>query len=122
METSVKVRWNDGPVTAKERAAAQAFCESFGLAIQRMAQEIVPFKEGTLQGSATTEPLGAGKIGVRVAFGGPAELYAAYQHETMLNHPNGRQWKYLETPFKQEAPKFPRGCELAIRVALKGGS
>ena len=120
VDTTVKVRWFDGPVKAKERQAAQEVMEKAGLRIQQEAQMIVPHKDGTLEGSATTEPLGGSQIGVTVAFGGPATMYAAAQHEIQMVHTNGRQWKYLETPFKANIPKLPRLAELAIRAALKG--
>lgn len=122
MDTTVDLKWNDGRVKAVAKAAAQEALMTLGLAIQREAQEIVPHDEGHLEGSAVTEPLGSGQVGVRVAFGGPATAYAVRQHEdTSIQHTNGRQAKYLETPFKANVDKAPRLVELAVKAALKGG-
>lgn len=121
MEAVTKVDWHDALAKTIVAAAAQDFAMDFAHDVQTEAQRIVPHKDGTLEGSAVTEPLGGGEIGARISFGGPAELYAAVQHEEMMEHPNGRQWKYLETPFKAKAPLFPEGLELTIRLALKGG-
>jgi hypothetical protein len=121
MEAITRVDWHGEKAKAVVYKASEQFAMSFGLDLQRAAQKIVPHKDGTLEGSATTEVLEDG-LGVRVSFGGPAELYAARQHEEMLVHPNGRQWKYLETPAKAMAPLFPKGLELVVQIALKGGS
>jgi hypothetical protein len=122
METSIRVIWKDGMATKAVEAAAQDALMAAGHALQVEAQRIVPHRDGTLEGSADTEPLDGGLIGARVFFGGPGTMYAAIQHELQMNHPNGRQWKYLETPFKAMAPKLPDLVGLKIRAVLKGGA
>lgn len=120
METQVKVKWGDARVKGLVKQTAQATLDSVGLRIQQEAQAIAPHLDGHLEGSATTEPLGGGQIGVSVAFGGPAAMYAQRQHEIQMTHVNGRQWKYLETPFKANVPQIPRLLELSIRAAVQG--
>jgi len=119
MDTTIRVDWHDAKVKQIALAAAMEGLMDAGHAIQAESQKIVPHKDGTLEGSATTEPV-PGQTAVKVAYGGPASLYAARQHEEQMNHPNGRQWKYLETPLKRNAPKIPTLVGLKIRVALKG--
>ena len=122
MDAQVRVDWHDGAAKRLAREAGQAACELFGDSIQKAAQKIVPHKEGTLEGSGMTEPVKSG-IGVRISFGGPAEMYAAVQHEDEgLSHAPGRQAKYLQTPFQEAAPRFPRFAELFVKTALKAGS
>ena len=122
MESSLEIKWYAGKVVRTEQRAAQKAVMHLAHEIQRDAQKIVPKDTGTLEGSATTEPLGAGRIGARISFGGPASAYAARQHEEMgWSHGGGRQAKYLETPFKAKAPLAPPLIEAAVKAALRGG-
>jgi hypothetical protein len=42
-----------------------------------------------------------------MGFGGPSQPYALVQHERYpVKRVPGKQWKYLETPFKKWAPKL----------------
>lgn len=69
------------------------------------AQEIVPFDTGALSESAevVVELDDSGVLTGTVTFsaeGGDGYDYAVRQHEDLeLNHPNGREPKYLERPF-----------------------
>lgn len=87
--------------------------------ITTMADELVPFAEGTLHGSQETNPKVTGTVlEVEIAYGGPAAPYALVQHENVhLSHPpksqggspvapgQGRGPKYLEYPTKLVAKR-----------------
>lgn len=122
MEGRFHVSWHDGQARSIAKAAADDALKQAALKLREQAQRICPHEFGDLEGSATVEPLGGGRTGYRVAFGGPAAMYAIRQHEdTTLNHTNGRQAKYLETPFKAMAPRIPRLVELSVKAALRRG-
>lgn len=69
--------------------------------IMSESQEIVPMKTGVLKTSGVVDlPYIQGDtVIVEMGYGGAATPYATRQHEDLdLNHPNGKQAKYLETP------------------------
>lgn len=58
-----------------------------------------------------------GKSSVTLSYGGAAEDYAIVQHEDPdLFHPNGGQWKYLESVLNESAPSMAR--RLARRLEI----
>jgi CO/xanthine dehydrogenase Mo-binding subunit len=87
-------------VEAAEHAAAEALLDA--------AQQLVPVEEGVLKASGRTVRDNTGQA---ITFGkdddgdethAPSNQYAIPQHEDgSLNHPNGGQWKFLETPMHQ---------------------
>lgn len=96
-----------------QRAAATAFLEVAMDSIIGAAQRIVPLEEGTLAGSADRQTTQTAS-GVEVV-GSFDTIYAARQHEELgWQHREGRQAKYLETPFKAAAPSIERGIAAAV--------
>lgn len=57
----------------------------------------------------------SGPLVVTLGYGGPACKYAAPVHELNRNYNNGKQWKYLETPFKSMAPQLPERLKSALK-------
>lgn len=64
------------------------------------SNRIIPHQVGTLEGSGHVD-LDAGALRAAVSYDTP---YACVQHEdTSLNHPNGRQSKFLEKTLRARA-------------------
>ena len=90
-----------GAVKAKITATALDALElGANTLIYEPSQAIVPLDEGPLQDSGAV--IREGKT-IYVSYGtGESAAYAVIQHENLnYAHPNGRQAKYLETPFRQ---------------------
>jgi hypothetical protein len=114
-----RVSWHPGKAIAKVRRGAQRGTEKAGARVLEKAQQIVPHETGTLEGSGDIEPLGEGRIGVMVFFGGAAAPYAVIQHEDLtLHHANGRQAKYLERPAMEGRADTRRDVAEGIRREL----
>ena len=87
-----RVEFDAGTVVEAARAAQQAALPKLGAYIKEESNAIAPLREGALIGSSKVEPNGDSVI---ISYN---TIYAHYQHEgTSLNHPNGRQAKYLES-------------------------
>ncbi len=80
-----------------------------GLLIKRDSQKEVPVDKGDLKGSAYVTPEDAPR-GFRVEIG-YSKVYAVPQHEELgYSHKVGKA-KYLEDPFKRDAPEVLRILE-----------
>jgi len=103
-------------VAVKVNAGAKA---GLTAALEHLLEEsrrIVPIDEGTLSRSGKVSVTADGTEGA-VSYDTP---YAAKQHEDMtLNHPNGRQAKYLEQPAHAEKATMTGLVAGAIRAAVK---
>ena len=98
MTMTVKTEWHGAIVTERERVAAAKGLHLAAENILEMATRIVPLNEGTLMRSGTVSEDEA-QLVAAISYDTP---YAVRQHEEMdYNHPNGRQSKYLETPFNE---------------------
>lgn len=72
----------------------------------RSKDEFVPVDLGTLRSSGHVKPHSGKKIGIDLAYGGPAEAYAIVQHENPdFQHTVGED-KYLEKPLLEAASTF----------------
>jgi hypothetical protein len=84
------------------RAVRQAAAEGLTLGAELILGEavaIVPLDESPLQDSGKVTPATPSDLRAVVSFDTP---YAVIQHEDLtLHHPNGRQAKYLERPFRE---------------------
>lgn len=88
------------------------------------SKRIVPYKLGTLQDSGRVEApkIDANGIEVEITYGGKAKAYAAVQHwDVTLNHPNGRQALYLQTPVEAAKDTFVRSVMETMARYLKRG-
>lgn len=98
-------------------AVTDAAAVGMRLAMERVlqvSQQRVPFDEGVLQstGESAVEVNGTTVTG-GVGYDGP---YAVVQHERLdFVHPNGRQAKYLESAFADEAETIRRILATQIR-------
>lgn len=80
-------------------------------------QKIVPYKKGRLSRSGRISVrAGEQQVSLKIIYGGPDAPHALRQHEGLeLEHKNGRQAKYVETPVRKV--NFPQ--ELARRISLQ---
>lgn len=88
------------------------------------SKRIVPFKDGVLKDSGAVEKpkIDSDGIEVEITYGGNAKAYAAVQHwDTSLNHPNGKQALYLQTPVEASKDTFVRGVMETFAKYLKRG-
>ena len=86
------------PVAIAEAAARDALSE-LGDYIKAESNAIAPLREGTLIENSRVEVEGD-----TATIGYFNTIYANYQHEGIeLNHPNGRQAKYLESVMESPA-------------------
>lgn len=77
-----------------------------GQVIMGASKRLVPVDTGALRSTGTVERpvIKRGDVSVTLAFGGPAEPYAAAVHENLnARHPVG-QAKYLEQPVLEAMP------------------
>lgn len=84
------------------------------------SKKIVPYRTRALQSSGKVEkPERVGDShSIEISYGGPSASYAMYVHEIPKNYNHGRQWKYLETPFRAHEPKFVRNVKERIATYL----
>lgn len=115
MSQDVEITWN-GPAAVKAaHGGAVRGLQAAADFVLGEAVKIVPLDEGTLQdsGKATVDEATQTAI---VSFDTP---YAVVQHEDLtLHHANGRQAKYLETPWRENDAKIQEIIGMHIRQAL----
>jgi hypothetical protein len=93
-----------------------------GTAIIAESQKIVPHEYGTLERSAYVAPPRdtAGGPMVEIGYG---TSYAVKQHEEIAyRHREGRQAKYLETPFNKAMAGWKQRLAKRVRVLYATGS
>lgn len=115
MSQSVDITWNGVQAARKVRVGAVRGLQLSTQLLLAEAVKIVPLYEGTLQdsGKATVDEV---SLEGHVTFDSP---YAVVQHERMdFIHPNGRQAKYLENPWRANAAKFAAIIAEQIRREL----
>jgi hypothetical protein len=101
-------------------AIMQALTEE-GQLIFRESQRIVPVDTGTLRRSGVLLPAKqkGNKIELVMGYGGAAMAYALRQHEDLsIRHKEGKQAKYLETPFRNRLPKLEENLKRRITRIL----
>lgn len=109
-----KIDWR-GDNTIKETAigASEGLKDAAEFLLDE-ANKLVPTDEGTLANSGNTV---VDSLQSAVYYDTP---YAIRQHEdTTLTHKNGRQSKYLETPFKRYESKLQKIIAAAIQDKLE---
>lgn len=105
-----------------QAAGDELYRDMVGVMFQ--SQAIVPFDEGDLHDSGEVDrPQVSGPTAsVSLHYGSSSVDYALVQHEDLsLNHPNGGQAKFLETPLQDWASSdAPRQVvERALRRAVR---
>lgn len=101
------------------REVHQALYKEATLLLQR-SKAIVPYKTGYLLGSAfvATDLAARARHNISMIVGYTAP-YAFEVHENNKNYNNGKQWKFLETPFQKTSQGFNEKISRRVRVALK---
>lgn len=92
-------------------------------AILNQSKQIVPYRFGSLKTSGRVEPpkVTATSAEVEITYGGSSAPYAVYVHEIPKNYNHGKQYKYLETPFRAAAPTFVRKVKERLLYYLRQG-
>lgn len=115
MSQYVDITWNgDRAVKAAHRGAVEGLqiCTEFLLG---EAVKIVPLDEATLQDSGKAA-VDEAELEGKVTFDTP---YAVVQHERLdFVHPNGRQAKYLEKPWRENSARFAQLIADRIKRAI----
>lgn len=93
---------------------AKSLHSSAELTMTRSKSEFCPVDTGFLKSSGYVKTTTDGPI-IETTLGYNAD-YAIYVHEINKRYRNGKQWKYLETPLKQDLPSY----EKAMRDAVEG--
>lgn len=103
MAQDVELTWRGEELRrAVRRAAAEGLTAAAELILGE-AIAIVPLDVSTLQDSGKVTPATPDNLRAIISFDTP---YAVVQHERMdLHHPNGRQAKYLERPWRENFEK-----------------
>ncbi|WP_280244939.1 hypothetical protein [Nocardia abscessus] len=90
---AVSAQWNSDGLDSEITAGVADGLFEAGEVLLAHSNALVPLAEGILENSGTSDVDGST---VRVGYNTP---YALRQHEDLtLNHPNGREAKYLEKP------------------------
>jgi len=111
----VEITWNGDAATKRARAGAVQGLQLGTQLILAESVKIVPLDEATLQDSGKAEVDEANLTGT-VSFDTP---YAVVQHEDLtLNHPNGREAKYLEKPWLENRNKVQQIIGNTIKNSL----
>lgn len=77
------------------------------MTMTRSKAEFVPVDTGALRssGKVDTEVQGT-TVTTQLGYGGAAKAYAVIVHEVNKNYRGGRQYKYLETPLKEDISSY----------------
>lgn len=99
----------------------QAMNEEAEITMTRSKEDYVPVDTGNLRSSGQVETEIQGEsVTTQLGFGGAAADYAIYVHEINKNYRNGKQWKYLETPLKEDLPRINDGIAKAVEDFIGG--
>lgn len=99
----------------------QAMNEEAEITMARSKEDYVPVDTGNLRSSGQVETEIQGEsVTTQLGFGGAAADYAIYVHEINKNYRNGKQWKYLETPLKEDLPRINDGIAKAVEDFIGG--
>lgn len=91
--------WHGEEVKNRHKAGAAAGCRAAGEHLLEVSRREVPLDTGALSRSGRVDSNGS-EARVGISYDTP---YARVQHEdTSLNHPNGRNAKYVEGPMQRE--------------------
>ncbi len=94
-----------GPEALK--TAAASLYRSAERTMTRSKEDFVPVDTGALRSTGTVMPpeITQNNITVELGYGGPSVDYAVIVHEDpSAHHKPPTQWKYLETPLKEDEP------------------
>lgn len=97
--------------TAAERAILQGLED-----VLFVSKQLVPYDTGALQKTGRIEKKGNT---YSVVYGSPSVRYAYPQHEIPYFHDNGREWKYVETPFNEMQSGLDRRIANEINYEIK---
>jgi len=106
------------------RNAAISAAEDVVLDLADKALNLAPVDTGALRKSANPEvKVKNNKVSGTVTFSAKNPIngydYALIQHEVNFNHPKGGQWKYLETPLKQNSKKYKKHVDKKVAEVLR---
>lgn len=133
-----KVDFKDKKIVTRAKRGMNKAAQQAMKDVLFVAKQIVPLDQGDLRSTGEYKKTKDGDITKHtVSFGGQATRkrksqitgkqavfnlgevdYAIDQHETNYDHKNGRQWKYLETPFRQMKGGIHKRINLAIKKEL----
>ncbi|MDP3717097.1 MAG: hypothetical protein Q8T13_04925 [Acidobacteriota bacterium] len=110
------------PSVALNAAGGSLYRE--GEDVMTESKELVPVDMGPLRDSGHVElPMfEPGEVSVTLGYGGAAQDYAVAQHEDQsLNHPNGGEAKFLETPLLRRADGMAEriGADIAHAIGAQ---
>lgn len=115
--TAARVTFRGAQVLGQTRAGAIEGLRAATEHLLTEARKLVPIEEGTLERS------GAASVDDALLQGAVSfdTVYAVYQHEVLdLRHDQGRQAKYLETPFHAEREQLLDRIAKGVRDGLDG--
>lgn len=87
-----------------EQAAAKSLYQSANRIMEVSKDVYCPVDTGALRASgnvALPEITSGHNVKVDMGYGNSSVSYAIFVHEIDKNYRNGKQWKYLETPLKE---------------------
>jgi hypothetical protein len=121
LDVAVFDKWMDDLAEAAPPAVARGMHAKAELTMTRSKADFVPIDTGALRASGNVETKIEGtSVQTSLGYGGPAVNYAVPVHEQNRNYKGGRQWKYLETPLKQDLPSYPDGIADELNKAFGG--
>ncbi|MBF6460155.1 hypothetical protein IU433_14030 [Nocardia puris] len=93
---AITAEWNGDDIAAAVRAGIEEGLFEAAEVLLAQSNALVPLEEGVLMNTGTAEVRdGTARVGYNTP-------YARRQHEDLtLNHPNGREAKYLEKPLNR---------------------
>lgn len=122
LDTSPFDRWMDKLASDAAPAVAGGMNTKAELTMTRSKADYVPIDTGALRSSGAVETTISGSIvETKLGYGGVAAAYAVHVHEINKNYRGGRQWKYLETPLKQDLPSYPQAIAESLNQSFSEG-
>lgn len=115
------LRWHGEKAKALARQAAISALRVCAADLQGKSAQQAPIDTGDLRANCSVSPLhqADSQVSLTVGYDLP---YAIVQHEHLeFNHPKGGKAKYLEDPFRENAGKYARYIESAVKQALRSG-
>lgn len=113
-----KLKWyGDRALTKVMKAAIQAI-QICAADLQGKSSKQAPIDTGDLRANCSVSPLqqNGKQVWLKVGYDLP---YAIVQHERLdFNHPKGGKAKYLEDPYNENAAKYERVIQKAVKRAL----
>jgi len=111
-------RMEDGIIDVVKRAMN----EQAERTMTRSKNDYCPVDTGALRASGQVDTEAQGSVVTsELGYGGESAPYAIYVHEINKNYRGGKQWKYLETPLKEDLPAINDSIADAVREFVEKG-